>query len=163
MKIFFLHPHKTGGTSVIRKLNLNRTHRTYKSLSFFNKNIFSSQNSFANLYINLRLLNQAKPKYLFSNNDNNQEYYIGIVRNPYRRVCSWYNNVKNDINHQTKFNFKKNMSLIEFIKANENTLPLKPMTYWFTDWNDKYVINDFIRNENLEIDLNQILSKLRNK
>ena len=70
MKIFFLHPHKTGGTSVIRKLNLNRTHRTYKSLSFFNKKIFSSQNSFANLYTNLRLLNQAKPKYLISNNDN---------------------------------------------------------------------------------------------
>ena len=54
---------------------------------------------------------------------------------------------------------KKNVTTF-FIKANENTLPLKPMTYWFTDWNDKYVINDFIRNENLEIDLNQILSKL---
>ena len=34
MKIKFLHPHKTGGTVVIRKFNIVRTHRTYKSINF---------------------------------------------------------------------------------------------------------------------------------
>jgi len=161
MKIFFLHPHKTGGTSVIRKLKINRTHRTFKSLNFMNKDILNSKNSFNDIILNLKLLNQPKPKYLISNDKLKKYYYIGIVRDPYKRICSWYNNVSNDKNHQKKFYYKNGMSLFDFIKNNEKTLPLKPMTYWFTNWKEEYIIDNYIRNEYLEKDLNTILSKFK--
>ena len=161
MKIYFLHPHKTGGTAVIRKLNLNRTHRTYKSLSFLNKDFFNLNYSINDIYLNLRLLNQPKPKFIISEINMKHRYFIGIVRNPYKRICSWFNNVKNDKNHQKKFYYKNNMSLFDFIKNNENSLPLKPMTYWFTNWKGEYVIDQFIRNEYLEKDLNNILSQFK--
>ena len=163
MKLFFLHPQKTGGTSVIRKLNLNRTHRTFKSLDFFNLNIFNYKNSLNNIFLNLKLLNQVKPNYLETKNNLNKKYYIGIVRDPFKRVCSWYNNVINDKYHQQKNFYQEGMGLFEFIIKNENSLPLKPMTYWFTNWKEELIINNFIKNESLESDLNKILANLQLK
>lgn len=158
MKIIFLHPHKTGGTAVIRKFNIVRTHRTYKSINFFSKDIL--KNNFKDILLNLRLLNQPKPEFINTKTRNKKLYYIGIVRNPYRRICSWFNNVKNDKFHQKRFNYNKNMDMFEFIQKNENSLPLKPMTYWFTDWSGNLIIDKFIRNENLQNDLNIILKEL---
>ncbi len=174
-KCIFIHIPKCAGTSIESKLghweNFNgrkgQDHRTIKNIEnpyIIPKNIVSPDYIIEILRkIKLQYFNKVenpKNKYTVTKKQYKSYFKFTIVRNPWSRAFSWYNNVIRDSIHLNKYGISKDISFKKFLILYAGKGALKPQVYWLKDLSGNIPIDFIGRFENLEIDTKNIFKKL---
>jgi Sulfotransferase family len=170
-KCIFIHIHKTGGTSIEKKLGffdvLERDvqdHRTLREIElltrrrhFFRKSLYalkigkptvSLQNFKTALFPEL-----TKTQY-------NEFYKFSFVRNTWSRMYSWYANVMRDPLHRKAYKIDdENYSLLSFLQEKINYEKFSQL-HFLKDKNEKINLDFIGRFENLQLDFDKIADHL---
>lgn len=173
-KCIFIHIPKCAGTSVESALGHfhgdekrwfqdHRTIRMYQddiiNLDVIKSrdNIFEVLRRFKFLYIS----KQPNPNNLLTVTSKEYQEYLKftIVRNPYRRTISWYENVMRDPITLSSYGLNEKISFIEFIKKFLGTKQLKSQLYWIKDFRGDVAVDKIIKFENLEEDFEKLVKE----
>jgi hypothetical protein len=93
----------------------------------------------------------------------NTYFKFSIVRNPWSRVFSWYNNVINDDIHLARYKITKNISFKEFILRFAGKGPLRSQLHWLKSFDGSIPIDFIGRFECLSDDAQKIFKHLKKK
>lgn len=163
----FIHIPKTAGSSVEKKLGLFdelawgvQDHSTIKdiqplSFSAASNILRSPQEGYSR--------KDLLKEYLFGSNSGKRvsketfdSYYkFAIVRNPWRRVYSWYQNVMSDEGHGVP-----ECDFVTFLKEHGDNWALKSQLFWLEDFCGKVPMDKVVKFENLAEEMSQVFEKL---
>ncbi|WP_017093669.1 sulfotransferase family 2 domain-containing protein [Vibrio splendidus] len=174
-KCIFIHIPKCAGTSIEAALGHfegeekrwyqdHRSIRMYQSLA--NINIFKSRSNLFEALKKIKFLKftkQTNINNLIEVNDKqyNEYYKFTVVRNPYRRVISWYENVMRDEKTRTYYNVNKGISFHEFVNKFLGTRQLESQLSWLVDYNGEISVDKVIKFENLAIEFEEAKAMLK--
>ncbi len=81
-----------------------------------------------------------------------QYFKFTVVRNPWARAFSWYQNVKRDAEHQRLLGVDADIDFKTFFKRFRGRGMLKPQTHWLKDFDGKIPMDYICRFESLQQD-----------
>ena len=87
-------------------------------------------------------------------------FKFSIVRNPWARAFSWYENVMRAEVHQKTLDVRPDMPFDEFLAARIGTGMLRPQTYWLKNFRGEIDLDFVGRFETLHEDLAHVASRL---
>jgi len=155
LKILFIHINKTGGSSIIRALNMMQVHLSAE-LIFSDKLKNDEQYDLWKAWTN----GKRRTTYNWDSLENIKNYWnvynkFSIVRNPWDRVVS-------DFFYCKKENFvSKELTFSEEVKYNkDNKERWKLPCYDWLSLNGDIVVENILRFENLEKDFRKMCSQL---
>ena len=111
-------------------------------------------------------------KYMFRRGDNprnrltvtkdqyDRYFKFAIVRNPWARAYSWYQNVMSDELHRRGRPIDRQTSLYEFLRLYAGRGALRPQVYWLKSFDGSIRLNYVGRFETLLADFNQVCNCL---
>jgi chondroitin 4-sulfotransferase 11 len=132
LKLIFIHIPKTGGTSLVTKLD------NYHSDKYYNKN-----------HLNMKYYIEKYPKLLIKN-----YYKITIVRNPFDRLVSWWFYCKSLNLNEGKMTFKefiihrKGSTQLKYLFDENNNITIDKIIKFE---NYQHEINELFKKCNLDI------------
>jgi len=168
-KCIFIHIPKTAGTSVESALGHldghqgreGQDHRCIRMIEpWINTGIFRST-------VNFRMF-LSSVRYSFRNHKNpnndltvsreqyNSYFKFTVVRNPWDRAYSSYENVMRDELHKQAWGIKEPVTFNEFLRRFMGKEMLVPQTYWLKDFKNKMPFDYICRFENLKDDFNNV-------
>ena len=87
-----------------------------------------------------------------------KEYYkFTVIRNPWARVFSWYNNVLNDDMHRKYYGINHQIALYEFLEKFGGIGMLRPQTHWLKDFKGEIKLDKIVKFENLIDEIQEVL------
>ncbi|GAA4887747.1 hypothetical protein GCM10023311_09450 [Flaviramulus aquimarinus] len=174
-KCIFIHIPKCAGTSIESALghleNYNgrggQDHRTIRMIEqpYLIPKTFSSKENIMEL---LRRNKQHhfdktynfRNKYKVTKQQYKSYYKFTIVRNPWARAFSWYNNVMRDEMHMKIHGIDKDISFKGFLLKFAGKGMISPQLYWLKNFNGNIPL-DFIGHfENLDEDVHKVFKAL---
>lgn len=174
-KCIFIHIPKCAGTSIESALghleNYNgrggQDHRTIRMIEqpYLIPKTFSSKENIMEL---LRRNKQHhfdktynfRNKYTVTKQQYKSYYKFTIVRNPWARAFSWYNNVMRDEMHMKIHGIDKDISFKGFLLKFAGKGMISPQLYWLKNFNGNIPL-DFIGHfENLDEDVHKVFKAL---
>lgn len=174
-KCIFIHIPKCAGTSIESVLGHNlhysgreaQDHRTIRMIEkpIFTRYLFQSKE---NLFEVLRrvkhsLRREGNPQNrLTVTRDQYDRYFkFTIIRNPWSRAYSWYQNVLLDELHRQGRPVDKQTPLYEFLKLYAGRGSLRPQVYWLKSFDGSIHLDYIGRFENLLMDFHKVCSYLK--
>lgn len=176
LKCIFIHIPKCAGTSIESALGHHddysgRDRQDHRSIRMIERpllNIYTLR-SFGNITEFLRMLKHKKfnkspnPRNsIVVNKAQYHEYFkFTIVRNPWARAFSWYQNVMRDEGHQRSLGITAELSFKSFLTAYAGTGMLTPQTYWIKNYKGDVGLDYVGRFEELEQVFSEIQGRLQ--
>jgi hypothetical protein len=87
-------------------------------------------------------------------------FKFSVVRNPWSRAFSWYNNVLRDERHRIANKIPYNISFKDYLITYENEWALMPQLNWLKNSKGKIPIDFICRFENLKDDFSFVCNQL---
>ena len=167
-RCIFIHIPKTAGTSIEKVLGhfdeLKRGVQDHRPISVIEpltfddllKTFFRGQ---------IFLLRRQLKKVIHDRRTNFRQAYdtyfkFTIVRNPWARVFSWYQNVMRDELHQQRFNLDKTCTFQDFLNSQIGQFEIKPQLYWILDKKKQNPLNFVGRFEKLKTDFEFVATRI---
>ena len=157
-KFIFVHIPKCGGTSISNALNVKRDHGSIKMIQPLDINLtYYFLVEFFNFLRRLRYLRNNKKLLIDFSTKNYYDYFkFSIVRNPWSRAFSWYNNVMRDENHKRNLNLDSKISFEEFLNKFICKGMLRPQTFWLENFQGQIKLDFIGKFESLQKDFEYI-------
>ncbi len=168
-RCIFIHIPKCAGTSVERYLGHFDTlrpgvqdHRTVRDLEPLGMTQLKALGDVENRASLLRrgklLLKGTRGA---SQQDWEQYFKFTIVRNPWARLFSWYENVLRSETHQQRFGVSPDCTLPDFIENHPDQWALRSQLFWITDAKGNNPLDFVGRFEQLSTDFNRVRDQLQ--
>ena len=174
-KCIFIHIPKCAGTSIEDALGHHRQyngregqdHRTIRMIEtpIFNKHLFQSkENAFEILRrVKHTFRREGNPRNrLTVTSDQYASYFkFAIVRNPWSRAYSWYQNVMADELHREGRAIDSQTPFYMFLKLYAGRGALRPQVYWLRSFDGSIHLDYVGRFENLLADFQEVCACLK--
>lgn len=85
---------------------------------------------------------------------------MAVVRNPWSRAFSWYQNAMRDDIHRARLNLSSDRSFDEFLASHADKGALRPKFYWLLNYRGQMPIDLIIRFQNLQSGFQELKNSL---
>lgn len=173
-RCIFIHIPKCAGTSVEVALGHweghegwgGQDHRTIRMIEPFP--IVSAFSSVENMhevlhrqkYRHVTKIYNPKNSYTVTRDQYRSYLKFTIVRNPWARAFSWYQNVLRDPKHRASYGIEEDISLSQFLDRFVGRWALRPQPYWIRAFDGSIPMDYIARFENLAADLEEVFDRL---
>ena len=174
LKCIFIHIPKCAGTSIESALGHldghsgrgGQDHRSIRMLQrpILDSTTFSTIENIIELYRRIKHqfspnITNPKNKITLTHNQYLDYFKFTVVRDPWDRAYSWYNNYIRDPEHETS-GLSRSTSFHKFIQHQAGKGMLAPQLYWLKDTQGQIPMDYIARFENLESDFGYICKQL---
>jgi len=173
-KCIFIHIPKNAGTSIESAFGHleghegrdGQDHRPLRHIEqpVFQKAAFSNSKNWREVWRRFRGRMKSQKnyrnRYAVSREQYKSYYKFSIVRNPWSRAFSWYNNVMNDPVHRKNLQVPDNQSFHDFLNIHAGKGYLRPQTYWLKNFEGEIDLDYVGKFENLAGDFRKICESL---
>lgn len=174
-KCIFIHIPKCAGTSSIERAlghhldyagRGKQDHRSIREIEPI-RPIWKVVGSFENIELSLRAFKDrnkaaANPrnKLTLTRSQYVSYFKFTIVRNPWARAYSWYQNVMRDEIRRSKLNISSDLSFKDYLRTYAGKGMLRPQTYWIKDFSGSIPLDFVGKFENLASDFDVVCETL---
>lgn len=157
-RILFVHIPKTGGTAITKALGGDKRARSHLTLRHYTPTTPSqawrhAAQSGSGLGEVLAILGRRYSEFIFrpqtSGLINERFFVFSVVRNPWARMVSWYNDTMRNTKRRRRLGVAPGTSFAGFLEQFDGLWQMRPQLHWLVDWNDEIGVHEILFTETL--------------